>query len=379
MQNILVLNCGSSSLKLKVISLNSGITHVDIHLNHTDRKKFRYEDALERAIDELNSHISKEFVAIDLIAHRIVHGGEKFFMPVLITDNIIREIESLTPLAPLHLPGNISGIKMCKDIYPHIQQVAVFDTAFHKDMPSYAYLYPLPKGWNSLHGVRKFGFHGASHSYLMNAAANAINKPVDSLNLITMHLGNGVSLCAISKGKSIDTTMGFTPVAGVMMGTRCGDIDPIIPLFIMDRTNTSLDEMKVALNAKSGLEAVCGSHDMREILVRRNIGDADAILAVDMFVYRIRKALGEFMVVLGHVDAIIFSGGIGENSAEVRSLCCEGLEPLGIEIDPNRNTRHPLKEQAKISSKKSLIDVFVIKTNEEHQIAREAVDCINSR
>ncbi|MTI62519.1 acetate/propionate family kinase [Methylophaga sp.] len=369
MQTILVLNSGSSSLKLKVIDLESDTTVFELNISETTRN-FSYELVLTQAINKLKEHMAVSPIELDAVAHRVVHGGELFTAPVLITEAVIGEIEKLIPLAPLHLPGNLAGIQMCLDKFPDVPQVALFDTAFHKDLPDYAYLYPLPKQWRTEYGIRKYGFHGASHGYLAVTTAKAMQQPVHSLNLITLHLGNGASLCAIRKGISVDTSMGFTPVAGVMMGTRSGDLDPIIPLYVQHSSGMGQDEVNNKLTAESGLEAVCGSHDMREILSRMHCGDVDAKLAVDMFVYRVRKAIGEYMVVLGHVDAIVFSGGIGENCSEIRVRCCENLERFGICLDEEKNNQF-LNGQCQISSDESLTGIFVINTNEEYQLAQQ--------
>lgn len=371
MQTILVLNSGSSSLKLKVIDLESDTTDFELNISETTRN-FSYELALTQAINKLKEHMAVSPIELDAVAHRVVHGGEQFTAPVLITQAVIGEIEKLIPLAPLHLPGNLAGIQICLDKFPDVPQVALFDTAFHKDLPDYAYIYPLPKKWRTEYGIRKYGFHGASHSYLAVTAAKVMQKPVDSLNLITLHLGNGASLCAIRNGISVDTSMGFTPAAGVMMGTRSGDLDPIIPLYVQHSSGMGQDEVNKKLTAESGLEAVCGSHDMREILSRMHCGDADAKLAVDMFVYRVRKAIGEYMVVLGRVDAIVFSGGIGENCPEIRARCCEDLEQFGIRLEVGKNKTKIQAEQVQISTMESSTHIFVIKTNEEYQLAKEA-------
>lgn len=371
MQNILVLNSGSSSVKLKVINLLSDTEIFELQLTDVGTT-LTHEAALNNAIDKLSEYMADKPISLDAVAHRLVHGGEKFVAPTLITRDIFHEIEKLIHLAPLHLPGNLLGIKVCRKTFPDVPQVAIFDTAFHKDLPDYAYLYPIPKKWEKEYGIRKYGFHGTSHSYLATTAAQLLNKPLEALNLITLHLGNGASLCAIRAGRSVDTSMGFTPAAGLMMGTRSGDLDPIIPLCVQQKSGMEPDEVEIQLNFESGLQAVCDSHDMRHIISRMHDGDLDAKLAVEMFVYRIRKAIGAYMVILGHVDAIIFSGGIGEKSAELRARCCENLERYGVCLDTIKNNIQEVDGWAEISQLSSVTKIFIIESNEEYQLAKQA-------
>jgi len=329
---ILVINAGSSSIKFKLFELKTlEVLHQGL-IEEVKNHHQAFEDLQKEHID---------FKNIKAIGHRVVHGGEYFTQATLINDKVIDTIESLIPLAPLHNPANLEGIYAAQKLAPNIPHIAVFDTAFHQSMPEYSYRYPLPNElYKSLH-VRRYGFHGTSHQYVATVASKILKKPLRELNLISLHVGNGVSACAIEKGKSIDTSMGMTPLEGLMMGTRSGSIDPAIVAYLMREGKYSIDEIDTLLNKKSGLLGVAGESDMRSLLASDT---QEAKLAIDMFVYRLKKQIGAYMVVLGNVDALIFTGGIGENSEEIRKLTCKGLE------------RFTLK-------------TLVIKTDEELQIA----------
>ncbi len=318
--NILVINVGSSSIKFSLFEFPQQklITHGLIEENSPN------------AFTKMYKEIENLHVNIDAVGHRVVHGGEKFSCATLLNNTIILEIEQLNHLAPLHNPLNILGIKSAQQAFPNAQQIAVFDTAFHQSMPEYAYRYALPYELYDSHHIRKYGFHGSSHHFLALESAKILNKPLEGLNLITIHLGNGSSMCAIKNGKSVDTTMGFTPLDGLIMGTRSGSIDPSIPLFLMQHTQMSADDVNMILNKESGLKALSGVSDMRTILKHCETGDKNAILAVDMFVYQIKKTIGAYVAILENVDAIIFSGGIGEHSAIIRQKICKGLEHFNI-------------------------------------------------
>jgi len=309
------------------------------------------------------------------VGHRVVHGGEKFQEPAIIDDAVLTAIEQLIPLAPLHNPANVTGIKVMRELLPHVPQVAVFDTAFHQTMPSRAFHYALPYDFYQSYGVRRYGFHGSSHRYVARAASRYLGIPLEQLNLITLHLGNGASATAIEKGKSIDTSMGLTPLEGLIMGTRCGDLDPAAHFYLQRKTGMPFGDIEGILNKESGLKGICGMNDMREIQERTRNGDGRAELAFDMFCYRVKKYIGAYYAALGTVDAVVFTGGIGENSAPVRSRSCEGLSGLGIMVDENRNNAAS-GGISEIHAGESRVKVLVIPTNEEREIARQAVEVI---
>ncbi|MDD4294686.1 MAG: acetate kinase [Candidatus Omnitrophica bacterium] len=319
---ILVVNCGSSSLKYKLFEcpkcelLSKGSIEKIGEKNssvqtHTEGVKLVLEKLIkEKALDSVDE--------INAVGHRVVHGGEVFHKPHIIDEKVIAEIKKCAKFAPLHNPANLAGIMACKKILHNIRQVAVFDTAFHQTIPDYAYMYALPMKYYKKHGVRRYGFHGTSHSYLADEAARIMDLPLNKLKLITCHLGNGCSITAIDKGKSIDTSMGFTPLEGLIMGTRAGDIDPAVLFYVMEREKLSPEKMDEVMNRKSGLLGISGiSNDMREIQAAKAEGDERARLAIDMFTYRIKKYIGAYMMALGGVDAVCFSGGIGENDIKI--------------------------------------------------------------
>ena len=304
------------------------------------------------------------------VGHRVVHGGEAFDKSVIVTEDVLAQIEALADLAPLHNPANIVGIKAFQKALPHATPVAVFDTAFHQTMPRTSYLYPVPYEWYTNYGIRKYGFHGTSHLYVSERAAQMLGKPIEETKMITVHIGNGGSLTAISGGKSIDTTMGFTPLAGMMMGTRSGDIDPAIVPFIMEKENLSVEDAINALNKKSGLLGVSGlSSDMRDITAAKNDNQERAQMAYDLFIKRICDFIGSYYVTLGGVDAIVFTAGIGENAAHVRADIVEKLKVFGVSLDVEANGKRG--DDIAISTEDSAFKVFVIPTNEELVIARD--------
>jgi acetate kinase len=305
----------------------------------------------------------------------VVHGGEKFREPAVIDEATLEAIETLTDLAPLHNPANVTGIRVMRDLLPHVPQVAVFDTAFHQTMPQRAFHYAIPAEFYHAYSVRRFGFHGTSHRYVAREAARHLNIPLEQLNLITLHLGNGASAAAIEGGKCIDTSMGLTPLEGLVMGTRCGDLDPAVPFYLQRKTGKPFGEIENILNRESGLKGICGRNDMREIQRCAAGGDAQAELALDMFCYRVRKYIGAYYAALGSLDAVIFTGGIGENSAPVRARSCEGLATLGISLDEGRNTA-AAGGITSIHTEQSRVRVLVIPTDEEHEIAQQTVEVI---
>ncbi len=309
------------------------------------------------------------------IGHRVVHGGEKYHEPTRINPEVIETIRQLIPLAPLHNPPNLLGIEVALAAAPQVPQVAVFDTAFHQSIPPWAFHYALPQHLYEEHHVRRYGFHGTSHGYVAKQAALHLNSPLESLNLITLHLGNGASVTAIENGRSIDTSMGLTPLEGLIMGTRSGDIDPAIIFYLGSQAGYAADEVESLLNKQSGLKGICGVNDMREISRLANKGNETAKLAIDMYCYRIKKYIGAYYAALGRVDALVFTGGIGENAADIRSRCCAGLSRLAIEVDENKNGRQT-RGIFEIQSPKTPIKVLVIPTNEELEIAEQTVERI---
>jgi acetate kinase len=309
------------------------------------------------------------------VGHRVVHGGEKFSEPAIINDAVLSEIEALIPLAPLHNPANVTGIKVMRELLPHVPQVAVFDTAFHQTMPPKAFHYALPYDFYQSLGVRRYGFHGSSHRFVAKEAARHLGVPAERLNLITLHLGNGASAAAIGQGKSIDTSMGLTPLEGLVMGTRCGDLDPAVHFYLARKTGRPFEEIEGILNRQSGLKGICGVNDMREIQERVQRGDAQAELALEVFCYRVKKYVGAYYAALGSVDAIVFTGGIGENSALVRAKSCEGLASLGITLDEYGNNAVS-GGVTEIQNKGGKVKILVIHTNEEYEIAQQTVEVV---
>ena len=310
------------------------------------------------------------------VGHRVVHGGEAFHAPTRIDDDIIEAIRRVIPLAPLHNPANLDGILVARRLFPAIPQVAVFDTAFHQTMPRTAYRYAIPDYLYREHGVRRYGFHGTSHHYVGRRAAQMLGKPFEHCNLITLHLGNGASATAIRHGSSIDTSMGMTPLEGLVMGTRCGDIDPAVPFYLSTHLGLDNSTLEGLLNRQSGLLGLCGDNDLREIQRRAEASDEAAELALSVTAHRLKKYIGAYLAEIGRTDALVFTGGIGENSAEVRARACSDLEHLGIRIDAEANTTAATQAR-RISPASSAIQVLVIPTNEELQIARETLEAVS--
>jgi acetate kinase len=396
---VIVVNSGSSSIKYETFNLTS-LTAASKGLlerigSQDSRLKHRYlttsgiwEEIVETRpvadhregfsfILEVSSRARAGDAVPEIFAvgHRVVHGGEKFSKPAVVDAAALSAMEALIPLAPLHNPANVTGIKVMRDLLPHVPQVAVFDTAFHQTMPPRAFHYALPSDFYGTFGVRRYGFHGSSHQYVTNEAARHLGIHPDQLNLITLHLGNGASAAAIQQGKSVDTSMGLTPLEGLIMGTRCGDLDPAVHFYLARKTGRPYEEIEGILNKESGLKGICGVNDMREIQNRSQAGDRKAELALDMFCYRIKKYIGAYYAALGLVDAIVFTGGIGENSAVVRAKSCEGLSGLGISLDADRNSNIS-GGISEIQDGASRVKILVIPTNEELEIARQTVALI---
>lgn len=394
---VLVVNCGSSSLKYQLIDMetenvmakgylekiglpDSFLTHTVNGEKHRIEKKIaNHEEGMELVLSQLldeNYGVISDLKEIDAVGHRVVHGGEKFSGSVLITDEVIEAIKECIPLAPLHNPAGITGIEACKKALPGIPMVGVFDTAFHQTLPKEAYMYAIPYEYYDKYKIRKYGFHGTSHKFVSKRVAEVMNKPVEDLKIITCHLGQGASLCAVKGGKSIDTTMGLTPLAGVPMGTRSGDIDPSIVTFLMKNENLSCDEMDTILNKKSGKLGLSGvSSDDRDIESAAKEGNQRAKLAIDNFVYQVAGYIGKFAAQMKGVDVITFAGGIGENGIDARKEICSYLEFLGVKIDEEKNNCRG--KEIEISTPDSKVKVFVIPTNEELMIARDTRDIVS--
>jgi len=337
-----------------------------------------HEHGMRKAVDLLTDGkkgVIKDRSEISAVGHRVVHGGEAFHQPTLITDEVIAAIENTIPLAPLHNPANLDGIKVARELFPAAPQVAVFDTAFHQTIPPHAYHYALPIELYEKHRVRRYGFHGTSHQFVAGECAKAMGKKVEDINIITVHLGNGCSMTAVEKGKSIDTTLGLTPLEGLVMGTRSGDVDPAIYAFLARNCDMDIDAIDNMLNKKSGLKGLCGMNDMRDIHGAIEKGDKLAKLALDVQTYRNRKYIGAYMAALGHVDAIVFTAGIGENDNIVREKTVEGLEAFGIIMDKKVNDQR-VKKPTLLSTKESAVQIWGIPTNEELAIARQAVEVV---
>ena len=395
---VLVINCGSSSLKYQFIDMvnEEALAQVLVErigiegsvLTQKVEGKDKYivkeemkdhKDAirlvLEALVDE-NNGVIKSMDEISAVGHRVVHGGEKYKESVVINDEVKANIEECFKLAPLHNPANMIGIKACEELMPNTPMVAVFDTAFHGTMPEDAYLYALPYELYEKDGIRKYGFHGTSHKYVSQTCAEVMGRDIKDLKIITCHLGNGASLCAVKNGVSVDTSMGFTPLEGVAMGTRCGNIDPAIVTFLMKEEGLSVDEVNDLLNKKSGVLGISGiSSDFRDIEdAAFNKGNRRAQLALRIFEYKIRTTIGAYAAAMGGVDAIVFTAGVGENGPETREKCLEGLEFLGVEIDKEaNNVRGKIREISKAGCN---VKAFVIPTNEELVIARDTLELI---
>ena len=390
--NVLVLNCGSSSIKYQFINPGEGktlargvidrigmmgavLTHTR-HDGHTIKLSGEILDhiiGIEYVLAVLlspNHGVIKDKSEIHAVGHRVVHGGETFSNSVLITPDVMQVLHDNIELAPLHNPHNIRGIKACEKHLPGVPQVAVFDTAFHQKMPKHVYLYGLPFVLYKRYKIRRYGFHGTSHRYVSDRTARLLNKPLESLSIITCHLGNGCSMAAVKGGRSIDTSMGFTPLEGLLMGTRSGDLDPSIILYIMGKEGLALSEATTLLNKHSGMLGVSGeSGDMREIEQAVAEGNPKAMTAFTMFCYRIKKYIGAYASAMGGVDAVVFTGGIGENSSRVRREVLSDLTFLGIHLDDSKNTEGDRERE--ITTDDSPVRVLVIPTNEELVIARD--------
>jgi acetate kinase len=307
----------------------------------------------------------------------VVHGGEEFSAPTLVDDDLVAAVERLVPLAPLHNPANLEGIAVARKLFPDLPQVAVFDTAFHQTMPPVAYTYAVPRAWTTEHHVRRYGFHGTSHAYVSRRAAEVLGREVEDVNLVVLHLGNGASAAAVRGGVSVDTSMGLTPLEGLVMGTRSGDLDPAVHMYLHRSLGWSLEDVDQALNRESGLKGLAGVNDFREVMRLRADGDRDAALAFDVYCYRIRKYVGAYYAALGTLDAVVFTAGVGENGPEVREAALAGLDRLGIAVDDARNTA-PIDGPTVISPDDADVAVLVVPTDEEYEIARQTLTVLSA-
>ncbi len=399
--NILVLNCGSSSVKYKLIDVDSkktlaeggvekvGLPGSFLKFKLPDGEKKTIEMPIpdhKKAINDILNILTdptygciKSFDEINAVGHRVVHGGEKFNKSVKIDDEVIAKIKECYDVAPLHNPANMTGIEAITELMPGVPQVAVFDTAFHQTMPKEAYMYALPYELYEKYAIRRYGFHGTSHRYVSRRACDFLGLPYDKQRVITCHIGNGGSITAVLDGKSVDTSMGLTPVEGLMMGTRVGDVDPGALTFIMDKEHLTTKELSDLINKKSGVAGISGiSSDMRDIDAAIEKGDERAKLALDMYIYRIIKYVGAFAAVLNGVDVIVFTGGVGENQQILRKRVCDHLTYMGVKIDDEVNSSSRGEEKL-ISAPDSAVKVVVIPTDEELMIARDTEAIVNGR
>ena len=388
--NILVINAGSSSLKFQLIKIETeeviakglcgriGQEISDFQFKVPGREPIEkqivmkdHADAIENVIAALTGEngVISDMSEIDAVGHRVVHGAESFKDSVLINDDVMKALEDCVELAPLHNPANIIGINACAKVMPGVKQVGVFDTAFHAQMPQKAYMYALPYELYENDKIRRYGFHGTSHKYVSQRAADMLGKDINDLKIITCHMGNGSSISAVMNGHSVDTTMGFTPIAGVPMGTRSGDIDPAIVTYLMNKKGYSAADVDKLLNKDSGVMGIAGYSDFRDLKAGRDNGDVKCALALDMFIYAVKKTVGAYAAAMGGADVIVFTAGIGENTPFIREEICEGLEFMGVKLDSEANK---VEGQDKdISAADSKVKCLVIPTNEELMIAKD--------
>jgi len=394
---VLVINCGSSSLKYQLIDMSNeevlakglaeriGIEGARVKHKPTGKEEVLIEKPMsdhKKAIEiVLNALIDSDHGAINsmdeinAVGHRVVHGGEKFSESVIIDDNVLKAIEECSELAPLHNPPNIMGIKACQELMPNTPMVAVFDTAFHQTMPESSYIYPIPYEMYEKYGIRRYGFHGTSHKYVANRAADMLGKDIKDLKIVTCHLGNGASVAAVKNGKSIETSMGFTPLEGLAMGTRSGDIDPAIIVYLMEKENMTIDEVNTMLNKKSGVLGISGvSSDFRDIEDAASEGNHRAQLALEKFNMRVKKYIGAYSAIMDGIDVLVFTAGLGENSPETREDICKGLEFMGIDIDESNNKVRG--KEVELNKEESKVKILLVPTNEELMIARDTKSLI---
>lgn len=399
---VLVLNCGSSSVKYRLIEPRSGLAlawgllervgqadgrlvHGWLELSgnpasHTQERRFiDHAQALDAVLDAFTVHGPDLDEQLAAVGHRVVHGGEQFAAPVIVDEDVLSAIDRLAALAPLHNPANAAGIRLARMRLPSIPHVAVFDTAFHATIPPAAATYALPLDWRARYGVRRYGFHGTSHAHVSREAARLLGLPLEQANIIVLHLGNGASACAVRGGRSIDTSMGMTPLQGLVMGTRSGDVDPAIPAYLARVAGLTPQAVDEVLNTRSGLQALAGASDLRDIIPRAESGDAAARLAIDVYCYRVRSYVGAYYAALGRVDAVVFTAGVGENAPLIREGSLEGLDRLGIAVDQALNYAAPdeAPRARVISPDTASVAVLVVPTDEEREIAYAALSVIH--
>lgn len=373
MTNVFVVNSGSSSIKYQLIDVESESTLASgliDRIGEPNGEATDHEDAMRIVLDRLGSSPT-----VAAVGHRVVQGGSRFIAPTLIDDSVTHAIAELSALAPLHNPANVEGIRAAQAAFPDVPHVAIFDTAFHQTLSPAAYTYAIDPELAEQYGVRRYGFHGTSHKYVSEQAAAFLGRPLEELNQIVLHLGNGASMCAVRGGLSIETSMGMTPLEGLVMGTRSGDIDPAALFHLHRQAGMDVAELDELLNRKSGLLGMTGTRDMRDVTSAAEQGGDAASLALDVYCHRIRHYVGAYLAQLGRVDTIVFTAGVGENSAIVRSRALVGLEGLGISVDPVRNGEHS-RDPRLISPDGAAVAVLVIPTNEELEIARQTLDAI---
>ena len=365
--SILVLNCGSSSLKYRLVDVEAqtAVTSGLVERIGQPGSVRDHGDAIAAVLEGLDA------ADVTAVAHRVVHGGARFSEPVVVDDEVLDEIRALSALAPLHNPVNALGIEAARRALPVLPHVAVFDTAFHQTLPPHAYTYAVPPEWATRYGARRYGFHGTSHAFVSRRAARLLGRAPADVNLIVLHLGNGASATAVQGGRSVDTSMGLTPLEGLVMGTRCGDIDPALVFHLTRTAGLGVDEIERVLNSGSGMKALAGASDLREVHARTAAGDAAAELALAVYCYRIRKYVGAYFAVLGRVDAVVFTAGVGENDPVVRARALEGLEQLGIRVAEDRNLAASAEARA-ISPPDAAVSVLVVPTDEELEMAEQA-------
>jgi acetate kinase len=371
-RRVFVVNCGSSSLKFRLIDADAGSALASGTVERIGEPSGPPDHAA--ALHDVLAGL--DVSGLVAVAHRVVHGGTRFSSPVVVDDEVLAAIRRLWVLAPLHNPVNATGIEVARRALPQVPHVAVFDTAFHATLPEHAYTYAVPRAWARDHGVRRYGFHGTSHAFVSRRAAGMLGQPPEEVNLIVLHLGNGASATAVRGGRSVDTSMGLTPLEGLVMGTRSGDLDPAV-VFHLWRAGLEVTAIDSALNSASGMLALAGDNDLREVHRRIDAGDERAALALEVYCYRIRKYVGAYVAVLGRVDAVVFTAGVGENDAIVRGRALGGLDGLGIAIDPRRNTA-PSREARFVSPDGAQVAVLVVPTDEELEMAAQAAALVSA-
>jgi acetate kinase len=373
---VLVLNSGSSSIKYQLLDMDDRerlAVGVVERIGEASGSVADHAAGMDVVLKELKDSLDRS--RLTAVGHRVVHGGDRFRRATRIDDEVCATIRELIPLAPLHNPANLTLIEAARAAFPDTPQVAVFDTAFHQTLPAHAYTYAVPQEWREDLGVRRYGFHGTSHQYVSRRAAAMLGRRPEEVNMIVLHLGNGASVCAVREGKSIDTSMGMTPLEGLIMGTRSGDLDPAVPAYVARRTGRGPEEIDSTLNKESGLLALAGSNDLRDVDAAATKGDEAAQSALDAYCYRIRKYIGAYLAALGRVDAVVFTAGVGENSATVRAGALAGLDHLGIAVSPKRNALQS-REERYISPYWAQTAVLVVPTDEEIEIADQALEVL---